>query len=349
MQFIGGMARPLERQYFNSVVRTAREMGAIITTHNIPDVDGLGAAHVLKNEIAGSNVDIVTDKTIERTDPLVDRLGMRLKMWDEIPDSDERPIIVVDTNTTSLLNGAVKKRNNIFAVIDHHRVTSVPLDSIITIRNETAISVCEILASIIPSNRIDRSNALALAVGIAGDSERLLDTDRETLHIFEQLVTISQESKDTIDTLAYPPLRPETLVALHKDLRHLRTEIYRGNVIAIGKTTQEIPALLAIMLKDMGNNVSIAIAKVKSSLYRLSFRVKYRDAAQGLYASEIAKKTSQKCGMCESEWGGGHIDKAGALIHGSFDKVVAAAIESAKEIIDRALARTSDNLRSVGG
>ncbi len=347
MQYIGGMASPLERKYFNSAIKTVREMGAIITTHNIPDVDGLGAAYVLKKNFPGSNVDIVTDKTIERTDPLVDRLGMRLKRWDEIPESDERPIIVVDTNTTSLLNGAVGRRNDILAVIDHHRLTSIPLSSLINIRNETAISVCEIIASLIPSSRIDRSSALALAAGIAGDSERLLDTDNETLEIFVKLRRISQESKDTIDMLAYPPLRPETLAALLEDMRHLRTEIYKGNLIAIGKTTQEIPALLAMTLKDTGNNVSIAMARIKSSLYRLSFRVKYRDAMRGLYASEIAKKTSQKCGMCESMWGGGHIDKAGAVVHGSYDEVVSAAIESAKAVINRALAQTSNQLKSV--
>src|SRR5208283_3606901 len=275
MQYLGGMATPIQRQYFNFIVGTAREKGAIITTHNIPDVDGLGGAFVLRNFIGGSNIDIVTDKTIERTDPLVDKLGMSLKIWDGVPESDDRPLIVVDTNTTSLLSGVARRKNKILAVIDHHRVTSVPLDSTVTIRNETAISVCEILASLIPVNRIDPVGALALAVGIAGDSERLLDTDKETLHIFEQLYAMSHESKDTIDTLAYPPLRPETLVALQNDMKRLRKEIYKSNVIAIGNTTQEIPAIYAIMLKDIGNNVSIAIARVKNGIYRLSYRVKY--------------------------------------------------------------------------
>ena len=247
----------------------------------------------------------------------------------------------MDTNTPSLMRSANGRKNNILAVIDHHCVTSTPLDADVFIRNEKAVSVCEILASLIPSSRIegDPSIALALAVGIYGDSDRLLVADTPTLRVFDDLARIHGEKRPAIDALAYPPLSARTLVDLLKDIKHLRTETYRGKLIAVGRTTQEIPAVFAMTLSNMSINVAVAVGRIKNGVYRLSFRVKESDAALGVCASEIARETSEILHMPKEMYGGGHGDKAGGVVYGAYENVVGAVMKSAKEAIDRALGR----------
>jgi nanoRNase/pAp phosphatase (c-di-AMP/oligoRNAs hydrolase) len=336
---MGGMATQAQKDLFNYVVRTARGKGVIITTHDIPDVDGLGCAYALRRYIGSRRAVIVTGSTIQRTDPLVDKLGMDLRRWSDIAKDDDRPMVVVDTNTASLMRSANGRGNDILAVIDHHCVTSTPLDATVFIRNERAVSVCEILASLIPSSRIegDPSIALALAVGIYGDSDRLLIADMPTLHTFEALAGIAGKKRPAIDALAYPPLSADTLVDLLEDIRHLRKETHRGKLIAVGKTTQDVPAVFAMMLGSMSINVGVAVGRIRKGAYRLSFRVNESDAALGLCASEIAEKTSEECGMPKSMYGGGHDNKAGGVIIGSYGRIVAAVMKASKEVIDQTL------------
>ncbi|MDD5339774.1 MAG: DHH family phosphoesterase [Candidatus ainarchaeum sp.] len=340
--YIGGAAGPTDRNHFRRIAKIVAKEGAIITTHDTPDVDGLGGAYALKRHLEkpGAPVDIVTGRTTHLTDPLVERLGMALKGWRDISASDARPLIVVDTGTPSLLTGC--KKTDVLAVIDHHLVNNPPLEARMKIVRK-AVAGCQIIASLIPAEAIDPEMALALAVGIAGDSEKLNDVDKDTLPLFERLAAICGEDKKTLDLLAYPPLGAHDLKVILDEMRYIRTEIYRDRLIAIGESCLENPAIMASMLRDMNVSVTAILCEVGSgqtadeNVYKVSYRVRNQDAGQGVYASDIARETSRKCGMPENMLGGGHRDKAGAVVRGTYDRLVQIILETAKEAMDRAL------------
>jgi len=323
--YIGDAATHTDRNHFRHIAKTVGREGAIITTHDTPDVDGLGGAFALKRylEKPGSPVDLVTFKTIQLTDPLVERLKMRLRDWRDIDASESRPLIVVDTGTPSLLSGC--DRTDIFAVIDHHPVNNPPLNATYKITGRT-VAGCEIIASLIPGEAIDPEMALALAVGIAGDSEKLDNIGTHTLTIFKALVAICREDKKTIDLLAYPPLKAEDLKVVIDEMRYLRMKICRDKLIAVGQSHLETPAIMATILKDMGVSVTAILylsgpgKAANENVYKVSYRVRSTEAKAGVHACDIATEVSRRCGMPQNMLGGGHMDKAAAFITGAYNR-----------------------------
>jgi nanoRNase/pAp phosphatase (c-di-AMP/oligoRNAs hydrolase) len=341
LRYIGGMANRTQRGHFQHIIRLARRSGVIITTHDTPDVDALGAAYALQKHLLGKGAvaDIVTGKTISLTGPLMEKLGMERRTWSQV-GGDGRPVMVVDTNAPSLLTGCSRKE--FFAIIDHHEPGMHELEARFRIINKRAVSVCEVVASLIPEGDIDKEMALALAVGIAGDSERLVYADDGTLSIFDRLVDISGESKRSIDALAYPSLSGEEAVAVFNEMRNLRTELHRGRGIAVGASELENPAILATMVRNTGISITAILGLVSGGAasnqnwYKISFRVMNSEVQKGIRASDIARRTSEKCRMPRDQLGGGHVDKAAAVVMGTYDSIVKAVLDAAREAIDRA-------------
>jgi nanoRNase/pAp phosphatase (c-di-AMP/oligoRNAs hydrolase) len=338
-RFLGYMASAADRGRFANAMKMAAARGALITTHDVPDCDGLGSAFALQRFLfrKGVHADIVTGPHIHLTDPLVETLEIRTKRWNEIPRDDARPIIVVDTNTPALLNGVSRRENQILMVIDHHQKGHSSLKTLYAIENQSAISASEIVASLMDRRGIDRSIALALAVGIAGDSERLSDAEVGTLHIFESLLRISGASKKEVDELAYPDLPPGMVAAILEEMRHVESELYGNKVIAVAASRLENPAILANEIRNMNATVVAVLNEQAGGCHRVSFRVRFKEAHNGgIHANDIARRASEICGVPEGMRGGGHIDKAGAMIQGSYREITKAIFEAAREAIDRA-------------
>ena len=337
-RFLGYMASAADRGKFSNAMKAAAARGAIITTHDVPDCDGLGAAFALQRILfrKGAKADIVTGPHIHLTDPLVDALGICTKRWGEIPATDPRPIIVVDTNTPALLNGMNCRENQLLMVIDHHQNGHLTLKPLNMIENQSAISASEIVASLIDRRLIDRQSALALAVGIAGDSERLNDAEIGTLHIFESLLRISGASKKAVDELAYPDMPPMMVAAILEEMKHVESELYGNRVIAVAASTLENPAILANEIRNMNAAVVAVLKEQEGGWHKASFRVRFREARMGIHANDIARRTSEACGMPENMRGGGHIDKAGAIIHACYREISDAVFAAAREAIDGA-------------
>ena len=276
----------------------------------------------------------------------MDRLGITLVNWQKVSSSDPRQVIVVDTNTASLLTGC--KKNEFLAIIDHHELSQPELTAKFRIINKNAISVCEIIASLIPEEDIDSLSALALAVGISGDSKRLRNIDDDTLAIFDRLVEISRVSKSTIeaknmiDMLAYPPLDAELVAKIMDDLKNMSTETYRGRTISVGPSALENPAILASRVNDMDVSIVGVLSVLNAAntadedWYKISFRVGYPELRSGISAKSIAKRTSEICGMPPDMLGGGHDLMAAAVIKNTYDNAVSAVFQAAKEAIDNA-------------
>lgn len=337
-RYIGHMASASDRGRFCNAMKAASARGALITTHDVPDCDGLGSAFALQRILSkkSAQADIITGPHIHLTDPLVEALGIRTKRWDEIPKSDTRPIIVVDTNTPELLNGMSTRENQLLMVIDHHQASQSSLKPLFMIENQAAISASEIVASVIDRRLIDIKSALALAVGIASDSERLNDAERGTLRIFESLLQIAATSKKAVDELAYPDPPPTMVMAILEEMRHVESEIYDSRVIAVAASRLENPAILANEIRNMNAAIVAVLNEQAAGLHRVSFRVRFKEARSGIHANDIARRASEICGMVEGKRGGGHIDKAGAIIRAGYREIADAVFEAAREAIDRA-------------
>ena len=337
--YLGKMATPSDRDVFRRAIRIAKEKGAIVTTHDMPDADGLGSAFCIQKHLRseGAQADVAVGQKTAITERFVSELKMDIRNWKDISTEDRRPLIIVDTNSPALLSCSAIRKNPQLLVIDHHKLMPPLLKPRFMINNEAAISACEIVASLIPKERIDSTAALALAIGIAGDSERLNFAEIRTLSIFESLLAISKAPKKTIDALAYPPWKSDMVVAVLEEMKHLHTETYLGRVIAVASSRLEQPSILATVLRDLNVNIIAVLNEIGNGWYKISFRVDLKEAHEnGIHANEIAVKISKAFGMPKKLVGGGHIDKAGAMVRGAYQDIVSQIIKTTKEALDRA-------------
>ncbi len=348
--FHGKMASERDRERFRRAIDLYKDSGAILTTHDVPDGDGLGAAYAIKrflqSKYPSCRADIVVSQQIPHTDRLIEALGIDVCGWDRIPPQDDRPIIVLDTNSLALLTGARILGNRIHMIIDHHqkdvgREDSSSPDADVEIINIKAISACEILASIIPKDEIDERMALALASGIICDSERLKLADDQSLVIFQRLRKASGWRRDRIEEVAFPAPSSQTVSVLIDEMKMVRKSILHERLVAIGRTQIEPAAILSSALRDIGASVVGVLGEISPSLHKLSLRVNVRDAHENdLRADEIARKIGRICGVPENKKPGGHIDKAGGILPGSFEELSEIIFENIKEEMDRVFGKS---------
>jgi len=342
--YIGNMATPKQRDMFKrALVLVEREdRGTLLTTHNYADTDGIGSIYALKRYLdrihPNADCAVVLGHISTPALPLIETLKIEHVPWQDIRDNDGRPLIVLDTCSKTLLNGAIERGHSVLLNIDHHEPNGVGIKPQFAIVNEAAMSAAELIASLIPTKYINSDVALALAVGMAGDSERLNHATSHSLDIFSKLMACSGRRKPEIDALAYPREDPRTVLKLFKEMRKmLYVGLYKETTIAIAKTSLDIPAILAERLRSHGFAVSVVIKPVAEGMHNLSIRVFFRDAYEKrIYASEIAREAALRKGK-GIECGGGHIDKAGAVVNGTIKEIVEAVLASIKTVIDRGM------------
>lgn len=347
-QYLGNMVSSGNRRTFDRAIRTTKKLveqfgeGAqpILLTHDCADPDGLCAQKFLHDYLAvrGLRPRIVTNLVTTTTIPLIERLGMT------IADTDTTTgmYFVLDTYAKPLLNGVIENLEpERTTVIDHHIPDETSIRAGYTIINRIAISTCEMLASLVPRREITRENAFALAVGIVSDSERLRRAERKTIAIYERLLAIAKVKRVEIDELADPALSPEVKLAIGRDINFMVTGEQKSDkrnwVFAICQSTLETPFILANALRQMGMDISAAISEIESGAYKISFRIGFNDAfTTGVHANRIAKRTSQLCGMPQEMWGGGELDRAGAIVKGNVTDIIMAISRAIRETIDAA-------------
>ncbi len=309
--------------------------GVILTTHDVPDADGLGSAFALQRYLRATGIpaEIVVCRLIPTTGPFIDHMGMTLRRWTDIAPEDDRPVIVLDTNTPTLMNGHLPKRPPLL-VIDHHQISGPTLNARYEVVSVDAISACELAAAVMPYQEIDKQMSLALAVGISSDSCRLAFTKPATLGVFSWLLKHSDAPRALIDSLAYPSAAPDATINVMRELGGAQTFVYKDKVLAVGRTKLDPAAILASAMRDIGATVGIALREMDDG-FKISIWVKLYDAYQlSIHANDIARRASQLCNMPEEMWGGGHIDKAGAFIRGTYESVSSTVVDAAREIID---------------
>ncbi len=340
-EFIGSMASHEDRINLHRAMEMAKNTGTKFSTHEVPDPDSLMAIYAcseyLKSFGGEREVDIIVSRMLPPAQRLASLFHMNTRTWHSDVAVDDRPMIIMDTNCPILLNGYMEYQA-ILLVVDHHQRTESELKSLFTIANASAISTCELLASAIPRRFIEehRHVATALAIGISGDSERLLKTSEQTLEIFRELQRISGIRKERIDEIAFPPNDPQTTNELLNELREIRNELHSGFVLSVAKSKIMPPAIAATLLRDMGVNIAGVLVPFSEGIHQLSIRIRLSNVTEeGIDANRIAKELSRLCGLSGEKSGGGHKHMAGARLPGSYEELAELIMESFKREVDR--------------
>lgn len=347
-EYLGRMVTEKDRKLLNRAIERARVLHStigekaipLLRTHEGADPDGIGAMKFLQEYLQARYAlasNIYTGPILFSSRPIAERLGIIDSV--DVP-STEGMMFVLDTCAKPLLNGngVVSERT---AVIDHHVPDVTSISAAYMIRNPRAVSTCEMLASLVPVQYISQEGAFALAVGIASDTERLRAAESRTIGIFERLLRIAKVKKSDVDMLADPPWAPHRVITVGNDLRNVLWDSYSKNgrdwVFAIGLSSIELPFVLATALKRLDADISVALSQVGDDKYKISIRVGFADAERTkVCANDIARIISIALGMPQDKWGGGEIDRAGAVVEGNLSRIIMMIDLAIKEVIDAA-------------
>lgn len=346
-RYLGQMVTRSDRRLFERAVNTARlfveQLGEAaqpdLRTHEGADPDGIGAKIFLRDYLRGMGFQprIVIEPMVTSVMPLVREF--ELEATNEQPSTGMH--FIVDTSARPLLNGSIDvlapERTTI---IDHHIPDETTINARFVIRNIRAVSTCEMLASLVPADMITARGAFALAVGIASDSERLAIAEHGTLTIFNRLLQLANVPREMIDRLADPSLDARTVVAVLADMKSVNSQVYtKGGidwVISVG-VSRLTPFILANALRSLDAHISAAISKIGPERYKASFRIGFNVAMEaGIHANDIAERASKLCMMPKDMWGGGQIDKAGAILHGKPGQILRNIEKAIRDTIDAA-------------
>jgi len=344
--YLGNMATHADRTKLQAAIRMAKshvaEKGDLaqpdIWTHQCADHDALGSMISLSAELVrqGLHPRLRIKKVAPGAILLAARLGVPIG---EVAPLSSGIHFLLDTCASHLVEpGFLSTHPNTRVIIDHHRPDDADLSALHEIRNREAISTCEMLASLIPASSITSSTALGLLVGIEGDTERLDLATQETMHIYARLLKISGVSRREVHKYLSYSFMPEVVRQIHTDLKDLISDLFRDTtgqdwIISLCPTVLD-PFIMAETLRKTGADISAAVKEESSGLFRVSIRVGFLRAHQrDVPASSIARRTSELCGMPRGKWGGGEIDKAGALIHSDFATIRTALFRASMETI----------------
>ncbi|MFH1785885.1 MAG: DHH family phosphoesterase [Candidatus Micrarchaeota archaeon] len=346
-EYLGRMATAKHRKVLQKAIERAKVLHStfgekatpLLRTHEGADPDGIGAMKFLQGYLEARYQlasHIYTGPILFTSRPLANRLAIDAV---DVPTT-EGMLFVLDTCAKPLLNGNDFVRDRT-TVIDHHVPDITSIDAAFMVRNPNAVSTCEMLASLVPLKYINEEGAFALAVGIASDTERLRVAERRTIAIFERLLRIAKVKRSDVDELADPAWDPRRVLAIGSDMKNVLWDSYLKNgkewVFAVGLSTIEMPFVLADALRKLNTNISVALSEIAEGRFKLSVRIGFAEADQtGVHANDIARVISLKLDLPQEQWGGGEIDRAGAIVVGSIERIVNITNLAITEVIDAA-------------
>jgi phosphoesterase RecJ-like protein len=285
----------------------------LLTTHESPDGDGLGAEYAL----CSSLLDIGKDVMILNSDPASGKytffdqknLIKDIGSVGEFPaDLAERTLVILDTDPTNI--GSAKKTLldtcKDVIVIDHHS-SKVQIKYKGWLRPESS-STCELIFRLLEAMRLGfkRDVAIALYTGIVYDTGSFIypKTQARTFRIAETLVSSGAvpneifthlfESKSK-GALILQSLVTSTMV-LWEDDRAAIQIMPRETLFASGAEYDEAQEIV---------NIPLQCAKVRVSIF-------FKENEQGVRRCSIRSKGEVDCAaVCHLFGGGGHKTAAG--------------------------------------
>lgn len=263
----------------------------LVTTHEAPDADGLGAEYALTVGLleTGKDVQILNSDPAGEKYTYIDTrsLFQTYRTDADLPkDVGERLLVIVDTvpNNIGSLSEILPNLAKEVIVIDHH--DEVPDKGIDSLLVPDSSSTCELVYHILHGLEIpvNREMAVALYTGIVYDTGSFAypKTKTETFRIAEDLVSRGVIPNDVYTNLfqskSKGALILQSLVTstmtLHLDDKVAVQVMPRDTLIASGADYEESQEIINIPLQCAGVRASVFFKEKENGNRRCSLRSK---------------------------------------------------------------------------
>lgn len=288
--------------------------GFILSSHESPDADGLGAEYALATALAamGKRVSVVNAEPYSEAYGFIDRRGIIGSLETSRPDPEEiaaSTAILLDTNDVLFageVGDAILAKAREVLVIDHHEAKGV--SSAIMCSLPSASSTCEMVYRIVKAMgcSIEADAAAALFAGIVYDTGSFAysKTSAGTFEASLDLVRCGAEPSAVHSALYESSavsvlfLRKAVLATLelHAGDRIATQTMTSAMIGATGSSYQDAEGLINIPLQAAAVEVSLFFKENEEGTLRCSLRSK-----GGVNVAQIA----------QSFGGGGHKSAAG--------------------------------------
>ncbi|MDL2228900.1 bifunctional oligoribonuclease/PAP phosphatase NrnA [Treponema sp. OttesenSCG-928-L16] len=322
-------------QEFNDFIENHSSI--ILTTHDRPDADGLGAEILLAHVLAQKEkeVRIINSAPIPERFAYMDPGGI-VESWDASKHAglpEKSALIIVDTSdeyNIGLTSEAILSKAKAVFVIDHHELN--PLSTLKGYIDPTSSSTCEMIMDIVDCFGISLNRDIAAAAfsGIVYDtgSFAYAKTSERTFKAALTLVKTGIKPYDIYQNL-FESSSTGALLLQKKVLSTL--EIYNDGNIAVqilrkedlestGANFEDAEAFINVPLKSKNVEVSIMIKENHDGSVRCSLRSKGK-----VSVSKIAQNFS----------GGGHATAAGFRSKTGIEETLVKVLAKTAEALDK--------------
>ena len=316
----------------------------VITTHESPDPDGIGAEIAFHETLKylGKHVLAVNSDVTPVKYNFMDPTGIIQKYSDQyvLPDDiDEYGLIILDTNdfeNIGALYKAIKDRINGVFIIDHHSRNDTPIEG--NFIDSTASSTSEMVFEVITMYNVplSYSAAMPLYAGILFDtgSFRYPKTSPTTFSTVSHLVEAGVSPTWIYDTI-YESYSLSSLVLKSKMLSSM--EFYHEGKMVIMYMTPEMLIETGGMFSEGEHNINIPLT-VKNVLVSVLIK---QDINGPIKVSMRTKGDLDVAEIAVSHKGGGHKNAAGYKSYVSW-------IETKKTVIKDMDILFSDHFKDIG-
>ncbi len=309
--------------------------GFVITTHEAPDGDGLGAEYALCSTLLsmGKEVIILNSDSHEVKYDFIDEKKL-IRTVSTVKNSPEtlsgKTLIILDTEPSNIGASGHFLRSSCASVIviDHHTPPDEPWEN--AWLEPGASSTCEMIFRVIEalSQAITQDVARALYTGIVYDTGSFIypKTQAETFHIAEKLVEAGAvpnevftglfQNKST-GALLLHSLVSSTLV-LYMNNQVAVQIMARETLIASGASYEESQEIINFPLQSGAVEVSVFFKENESGTRRCSLR---------------SKKHVDCAAIAHKFGGGGHRTAAGFRFEKSFSAIQKVVLEEIRQYI----------------
>ena len=295
----------------------------LITTHEAPDGDGLGAEYALYSILKDAGKDVI----ILNSDPLPNKYrflnpGNIINNYvneSTLPsDISERSLIILDTepnNTGHLSSYFINNTRDMF-VIDHHSPKNDMEYS--GWLDESASSTSEMIFRILEAfgHKIKKDIAVALYAGIVYDTGSFIypKTSAETFRIAQKLVTAG-----AVPNLIYTYLyesKSKGALMLHS-LVNSTMMLYNEDKIAV-----QIMAVETLIASGADYSESQEIVNFPLQCAKVRVSVFFKENIDGMKRCSIRSKGEVDCAeIAHRHGGGGHKTAAGFGFNKTFEEI----------------------------
>lgn len=289
-----------------------------ILTHQSPDGDTLGSGFALYFALRqlGKRAAVICP------DGVTSRYAFISKGYVE-ENFEPKTVIAVDIADPSLM-GEVREmyENRVDLCIDHH-VSNVMYASA-TLLNGSASAACEVMFTLFRELGIKTDNDIArcLYTGIATDTGcfKYRNTTADAHRIAAELIgfdiDFARINRDMFDIKSRQRIRLEQHILNNMELYFGErcgvlciTEQFRSEV---GVADEELDGIAGLPLQVQGMEVALTFKEKSTGGYKISMR-----SAGRVNVSVI----------CQQLGGGGHVNAAGCLVHGTLDEAKQKVLE----------------------